>query len=143
MLKFNNVSKDPKLDALAEGIGETAVDGLFERAKGKFELVERKDLDSDIQEIDRGDDAHFDRSTVALKGRLKGIDLAVQGGYQRSGNIVRATARFVRVETGEIVGVAKIDGHAPNILKLQDELAAKLEDRVVQIVDQERAKGAP
>ncbi|MEO6953518.1 MAG: serine/threonine-protein kinase [Polyangia bacterium] len=143
VLRFSNVSKDPKLDALAEGIGETAIDGLFERAKGKFELVERKDLDSDIVEIDRGDDAHFDKSTVAMKGRLKGIDVAVQGGYQRSGNVVRATARFVRVETGEIIGVAKIDGRAPNILKLQDELAAKLEDHVIQIVDQEKAKEKP
>ncbi len=145
VLRFSNVSKDPKLDSLSEGIGETAIDGLFERARGKFELVERKDLDSDIAEIDRGNDAHFDRSTVALKGRLKGIDVAVQGGFQRSGNVVRVTARFVRVETGEIIDVAKIDGHALNILHLQDELAKQLEAHVVQIVDREKSsvKGTP
>jgi hypothetical protein len=39
---------------------------------------------------------------------------------------VRLTARFVKVETGEIVGTAKVDGKVPDFLSLQDRVTAEL-----------------
>ena len=39
---------------------------------------------------------------------------------------MRLTARFVQVETGEIVGTAKVDGRASDFLRLQDKVTAEL-----------------
>ena len=55
------------------------------------------------RKLDRAKDNHFDKATIAEKGKLEGIQMAVQGGFQRAGKPVRITARFVRVENGEIV----------------------------------------
>jgi hypothetical protein len=48
------------------------------------------------------------------------------GAYQQAASDVRLTARFVHVETGEIVGTAKVDGRASEFLKLQDRVTAEL-----------------
>jgi hypothetical protein len=42
------------------------------------------------------------------------------------GSSVRLTARFVRVETGEIAGTAKVDGDASDLLSLQDRVTVEL-----------------
>src|SRR6185503_5152321 len=101
VLKFKNVGADGGLRALEEGIGETAVNALA-GAKG-VEVLERNDIDSDIGEIDRAGDFHFDKLSVAKLGQLKGVEYAVQGGFQRAGSKLRITARFVRVSDGEVV----------------------------------------
>src|SRR5262249_54287015 len=64
-------------------------------------------------------------STVRV-GTLLGASLMVTGAYQRADANVRLTARFVRVETGEVVGTAKVDGRAADFLQLQDQVTAAL-----------------
>ncbi len=143
ILKFQNVGKDPKLDQLAGGIGETAITDMLGVAPGRLALLERNDLESDIGELDRGKDDHFDKATVAQKGQLAGVHVAVQGGFQRAGKVVRVTARFVRVETGEIIDTLRHDGRARDALGLQDEIAKQLRAHVLLVLDRERptAKG--
>src|SRR5262249_9449291 len=58
VLKFKNLSKDDNLAMLEGGIGETALNELS-GTKG-VTLIERADIDSDIKEIDKAGDFHFD-----------------------------------------------------------------------------------
>jgi TolB-like protein len=59
-------------------------------------------------------------------GTLLGAGLIVAGAYQRVGDVVRLTARFIDVASGELRGSAKIDGAADQLLRLQDRLAVAL-----------------
>jgi TolB-like protein len=48
------------------------------------------------------------------------------------------TARIVRVQNGEVIDVARLDGHKRQSFELQDELAAQLRKHLVDVVDRER-----
>jgi TolB-like protein len=143
VLQFKNLSGDKALDELSLGIGETATtemagakDGPVRQKRAVF--VERTNLDVDIGEIDRAKDEHFDKATVAQLGKLEGVDVAVVGSYQKERGTLRVTARFVRVQTGEVIEVARIDGHKRQTLALQDELATQLSKHLNDVVDRER-----
>ena len=122
VLKFKNVGADKELVGLELGIGETAVTAMS-AAGGDVTLVERSDIESDIGELDRAKDEHFDKATIAEKGKLEGVQVAVQGGFQRAGKLVRITARFVRVENGEIVDTLTVTRPARDVFGAQDEVA--------------------
>src|SRR6185312_12604008 len=59
VLKFKNVGGDKDLTGLELGIGETAVSAMS-TAGGDVTLIERSDIESDIGELDRAKDDHFD-----------------------------------------------------------------------------------
>jgi adenylate cyclase len=46
----------------------------------------------------------------------------VTGGYQRLGDLIRITARFVEVESGTVIRTVKIDGAIGDIFDLQDKI---------------------
>ena len=46
--------------------------------------------------------------------------------YQEESAQIRLTARFVRVETSEIIGSAKVDGSVKQFFRLQDRVTAEL-----------------
>jgi TolB-like protein len=110
---------------IGEAIRETVttdlkdVSGLrvIERARIDQVLVEQK-----LQESR----ADLDTASSARVGRLLGATLIVTGAYQKVAANVRLTARFVKVESGEIVGTAKVDGKATDFLSLQDRVTAEL-----------------
>jgi tetratricopeptide (TPR) repeat protein len=50
----------------------------------------------------------------------------VSGGYQRFGDRIRITARFVEVDTGVVLRNVKIDGTLPEMFTLQDRIVFEL-----------------
>jgi len=139
VLKFKNVGGDKDLVGLELGIGETAVSAMS-TAGGDVTLVERSDIESDIGELDRAKDEHFDKATIAQKGKLEGVQVAVQGGFQRAGKLVRITARFVRVENGEIVDTLTVTRPARDVFGAQDEVARGLKQKLVALAALEKTK---
>lgn len=139
VLKFKNVGNDKGLGMLELGIGETAVNAMA-AAGGGVTLVERSDIESDIGEIDRAKDEHFDKSTLAQKGRLEGVQMAVQGGFQRAGAKVRITARFIRVENGEILDTLTVTRPARDLFGAQDEVAKGLKQKLLALAALEKVK---
>jgi TolB-like protein len=137
VLKFKNVGSDARLAALEQGIGESALT-LLANASKNVTLIERADIDSDVKEIDRAGDFHFDALTVAKAGELKGIELAVQGGFQKMGHQLRITARFVRVETGEILDTLVVTRPAGDVFDAQDAVAAGLKQKLLAIAEKEK-----
>ena len=139
VLKFKNVGADKELAGLELGIGETAVSAMS-TAGGDVTLIERSDIESDIGELDRAKDEHFDKMTIAEKGKLEGVQVAVQGGFQRAGKLVRITARFVRVENGEIVDTLTVTKPARDVFGAQDEVASRLKQKLVALAALEKTK---
>ena len=139
VLKFKNVGADKGLAGLELGIGETAVSAMS-TAGGDVTLIERSDIESDIGELDRAKDDHFDKATIAEKGKLEGVQMAVQGGFQRAGKLVRITARFVRVQNGEIVDTLTVTRPARDVFGAQDEVAKGLKQKLVALAAMEKIK---
>src|SRR5262245_19824501 len=68
----------------------------------------------------------FDEKFATRVGREVGARWIIGGGYQRFGEMLRITARFVEVATGEIIKTVKIDGRMSEIFELQDKIVYEL-----------------
>jgi TolB-like protein len=122
-MPFRDLSGQPS--AVGEAIRETVTTDL--KQLSGVRVIERGSLDKILAEQKlQASSSDLDPSTAARVGKLLGATLIVAGAYQESPPKVRLTARFVKVETGEIVGTAKVDGRASELLKLQDQVTAEL-----------------
>lgn len=110
--------------SIGEAIRETVTTDLKEISGLK--VIERGSLDKVLAEQKLQGTTDFDVQTSARLGKLLGATLIVTGAYQKASPAVRLTARFVKVETGEIVGTAKVDGASSDFLSLQDKVTAEL-----------------
>jgi TolB-like protein len=122
VLAFRDLSGSP--GNVGEAIRETVTADL--KALGGVRVVERGELDRVLNEQHLTQTGEVDPATAARLGKLLGATLIATGAYQRAEPTVRLTARFVSVETGEIVGTAKVDGRATELLRLQDKVTAEL-----------------
>lgn len=90
-------------------------------------VLERAAIDQVIAEQNlQAKKAELDTIATVRVGTLLGATLIVAGAYQRVGEGVRLTARFVSVDTGEVKGSAKVDGAAADLLALQDRVTVQL-----------------
>ncbi|MFE8599451.1 hypothetical protein [Archangium violaceum] len=124
VLPFKNLGREEALAVLQDGLAESVVTD-FGQHPG-FRLIERGLLELDFQELAFSQSSHVDPATRAQLGRIVGAEVVVLGSYQRAGDVLRATARFVHVETGEVLETARVEGPAAEPLALQDALAARV-----------------
>ncbi len=110
--------------SIGEAIRETVTSDLKDISGMK--VIERGSLDRVLAEQKLQGTTDFDPQTSSRLGKLLGATLIVTGAYQKASSSVRLTARFVKVETGEIVGSAKVDGSTSDFLSLQDKVTAEL-----------------
>jgi TolB-like protein len=128
---------DPALDAMKLGLPEVLVTA-FAGTKN-VQLIERGQIDVDIKEIDFAQTKYVDPATRAQLGRIVGAEVAVLGAWQLSPGPagkepLRFTARFVDVETGEVLAAAKVDGTRADVFGLQDALAEQARATLTQVV---------
>lgn len=114
---------------LGRGIGDIVTRELFEL--GRFNLVERRNLQAVLDEQDLGRTGRFDAATVADVGRLVGAELILVGavtelsidrtsavvpGFLGGATVTTARVaielRFVDVATGRILGIGSGEGRA-------------------------------
>ncbi len=111
--------------SVGEAIRETVTTDL--RDVPGMRVIERSNIDKILVEQNlQSRKADLDPLSTVKVGKLLGATLIVGGAYQKVSSTVRLTARFVKVETGEIVGTAKVDGSANDFLQLQDRVTAEL-----------------
>jgi TolB-like protein len=110
---------------VGEAIRETVTADLKEVPELK--VIERGSIDQVIAEQNlQAKKTELDTINTVRVGTLLGATLIVTGAYQRVGEGVRLTARFVSVQTGEVKGSAKVDGAAADLLGLQDRVTVQL-----------------
>jgi TolB-like protein len=111
--------------AVGEAIRETVTTDL--KDVPGLTVVERGAIDKILAEHNlQSTKTELDPLSTVRVGKLLGATLIVTGAYQKAAASVRVTARFVKVETGEVVGSAKVDGAASDFLELQDRITAEL-----------------
>jgi hypothetical protein len=92
-----------KLDA--EYFGDALTDALARN--GSFRMVERRDLQRILAELELQLSGLADEANAARVGRLLGAELLVSGSLYRRSEGFELFIRLVRVESGEILAVAK------------------------------------
>jgi serine/threonine protein kinase/tetratricopeptide (TPR) repeat protein len=122
VITFSNITREPADDWIGTGIAETVsadlknIHGLTVIGRARVYDALRN-LSTGAQ---RGD-------TLAIDiGRRLGAAWVVTGGFQRIGGIVRITAGFLDVGTGEIGRTVKVDGRIDDIFALQDKIVYEL-----------------
>nr|WP_274622092.1 CsgG/HfaB family protein [Myxococcus fulvus] len=121
VLKFRDVNEDTSLElALAESVITDI------GAHPGLRLVEREQLDLPMKEQDFHQSDRVDPETRAQLGHLIGAEVVVLGSIQRSGPLLRVAARFVHVETGEVLDTARVEGPAQQPFEVQDALTARV-----------------
>ena len=96
------------------------------RATPGVRVVEREAIDRVMREQSIDPVRALEGVLGVRVGTLLGASHLVTGAYQREGGRLRVTVRVVAVETGQVVGAAKVDGEVERLLELEDQVGARL-----------------
>ena len=124
VLRFNNVTKSPEDDWLGVGIAETVTADL-KNVEG-MTVIGRELIYEALRRWNAENHTDFDEKFATRVGREVGARWIIGGGYQRIGEMLRITARFVEVATGEVLKTVKIDGRMSEVFDLQDKIVHDL-----------------
>jgi TolB-like protein len=113
---FENLSRDPELDYLPDGVAEEILQALARR--GGLAVVGR---DSSFQF--RGPDRSIDRI-----GRELGASHVLQGSVRRSGQTVRISAELVACADRSTVWAGRLERQLQDIAGVRDEIAGAVAD---------------
>lgn len=114
VMPFHNISREPDLDILCEGLAEDITSGL-----GRFKL---------FSVIDRFSSAEIARSTSdALEiGKRLGVDLVVQGSLQRLQDSLRMTVKLVDTTSRAQKWSGQFSLQAADVLSAPDKIMAAI-----------------
>jgi tetratricopeptide (TPR) repeat protein len=124
VLRFNNVTKSPEDDWLGVGIAETVTADL-KNVEG-MTVIGRELIYEALRRWNAENHTDFDEKFATRVGHEVGARWIIGGGYQRIGEMLRITARFVEVATGEVLKTVKIDGRMSEVFDLQDKIVHEL-----------------
>ena len=126
VLYFDNNTGDAEYDAVGRGIAAMMITDLA--AVDGVKVVEREHLQDLVKEMDQQRSRYFDSTTAVKVGKLAGAEYVVTGALAAVKPRIRIDTRVVRVETGEIVKAAKVQGDEEKFFELQQKLARQLTD---------------
>jgi TolB-like protein len=92
----------------------------------EIKLVEREKLQAVLAEQKMQQSGFFDPATAVKAGKLLGAEYLLTGAFTARDPEIRIDTRVVRVETGEIVRTAKVQGKEDKFFDLQQKLAREL-----------------
>ena len=118
IVPFTNLTEDPADDWIGAGIAESLTTGL----PGRYAVISRARVSDTASE---GGGAAATDEALAV-GRRLGARYVVSGAYQRLGEVIRITGRFVDVATGVVIRSAKVDGALDDLFSLEDRVVAEL-----------------
>jgi TolB-like protein len=125
----NSLMQKEAYEPLREGLCDMLITDLSKVSA--LSVVEREKLDKLMAEIALGQTGVVDESTAPQVGKQLGAQVLVLGGYIRdAGKKIRIDARFVRVETGEVLKAEEITGNADQIFLLVRKLCYKITDQL-------------
>jgi serine/threonine protein kinase/tetratricopeptide (TPR) repeat protein len=122
VMTFANITKEPTDEWIGSGIAETVTADL-KNVHG-LSVIGRERIFDALRNMG-SDSAPEERFGINI-GRTLGARWIVGGGFQRSGDDIRITARLVDVQTGVLAKTLKIDGRTSEIFGLQDKIVVEL-----------------
>ena len=125
VIPFSNITRAPGDAWIGSGIAETVMADLVR--VGGLTVIDRQVVLDALRELNASEGE--ERMALAL-GRQLGATWVLRGGYQRLGDQIQITARFVDVATGDVVQTMNVDGAASGLFALQDQIVAELSARL-------------
>jgi serine/threonine protein kinase/tetratricopeptide (TPR) repeat protein len=122
VMTFSNITREPADDWIGTGIAETVSTDL--KNIHNLSVIGRARVYDALRHL--SNDAHVNEALAIDVGRRLGASWVVTGGYQRLGTMIRITANFVEVATGEVQKTVKVDGKIDDIFALQDKIVYEL-----------------
>jgi serine/threonine protein kinase/Tfp pilus assembly protein PilF len=122
VMTFSNITREPADDWIGTGIAETVSTDL--KSIHNLSVIGRARVYDALRNL--SNDAHVNDALAIDIGRRLGAAWVVTGGYQRLGSMIRITANFVEVATGEVQKTVKVDGRIEDIFALQDKIVYEL-----------------
>lgn len=92
--------------ALGQFLAEELTTQLFIVAPGKFEVVERRQLQKLAEELALGQAGFIEEKSIKKMGQILGVDAIVTGSLTDLGNTVKVNARLIGVESAKVFAVA-------------------------------------
>jgi serine/threonine protein kinase/Tfp pilus assembly protein PilF len=146
VMTFSNITREPADEWIGSGIAET-VSADLKNIKG-VTVIGRERIFDALRTLQSSTGGSLDDRFAIEIGRGLGARWIVSGAYQRLGDLVRITARFVEVETGVVLRNVKIDGRLDDIFALQDrivfdltrDLNLQLEGSAIQHIEQQETR---
>lgn len=122
VMTFSNITREPADDWIGTGIAETVSTDL--KNIHNLSVIGRARVYDALRNLSSGTQVN---DALAIEaGRRLGASWVVTGGYQRLGPMIRITANFVDVTTGEVQRTVKVDGKIDDIFALQDQIVYEL-----------------
>ncbi|HEV3485997.1 MAG TPA: serine/threonine-protein kinase, partial [Vicinamibacterales bacterium] len=122
VMTFANITREPADDWIGTGIAETVSSDL-KNIHG-LTVIGRARVYDALRNL--SSDTRLDDALAIDIGRRLGATWVVVGGFQRIGELVRITANFLEVATGEVRRTVKVDGRIGDIFALQDKIVFEL-----------------
>ena len=124
VIPFTNITREPSDDWIGSGIAETVTADL--KNIKELSLIGRERVFDAMRVLGSSDGDSLDERIAIEVGRQLRATWLVTGGYQRLGDLIRITARFVEVGSGAVARTVKIDGAIGDIFALQDKIVFEL-----------------
>jgi TolB-like protein len=124
VLYFDNNTGSAEYDAMGRGVAAMLITDLS--GVPEIKLVERERLQAVLAEQKMQQSKFFDSTTAVRTGRLIGAEYLLTGAFTAMSPDIRIDTRVVRVETGEVVRTAKVQGKQDKFFDLQQKLADEL-----------------
>ena len=124
VLYFDNNTGSADYDAMGRGVAAMLITDLS--GVPEIRLVEREKLQAVLSEQKMQQSGFFDPETAVKAGKLLGAEYLLTGNFTARSPEIRIDTRVVRVETGEIVRTAKVQGKEDKFFDLQQKLAKEL-----------------
>ena len=121
VVPFVNISRDAADDWIGDGIAETVAADL--ESLGTLVVIGREAVASVLAD---GESESSDAAAATRLGRELRAGWVITGGYQRTGQLLRITARLVDARTGLVAEALTTDGTVDEIFGLQDRIVEGL-----------------
>ncbi|MBA3053038.1 CsgG/HfaB family protein [bacterium] len=101
--------------------------------KSNFKIVERQQLNSVMAELKLSQTGIFDKSGMQELGKLTGANAIITGNVTQLASTLVISARIIKVETGEVVGGATVNGESEKELHaMLERLTGKIQVQLIQ-----------
>lgn len=139
IIYFENSGEDRSMNALKKGLADMMITDLSNIQM--LDIVERDRLEEILKEQKLNNSSQFDAGTASKVGRLLGAQVILTGSYFEMFGSIRVDARFIDVETGQILKSDGVEGASSSFFKLQKQLSWKIIKNLdAKITDEEKTE---
>lgn len=137
VIYFDNTSQEKNLDKLKKGLAGMLISDLSNVQM--IDIVERDRIEEILKEQNLQKSQKVDQTSIVNIGKLLGAEIILTGAYFEMFGSFRIDARFIDVESGEILKSEGVDGKTSNFFKLQKQLTWKvIENMDINLTDEEK-----